>query len=301
MISKFKFGIKSLKTIIKYFDLYGQNVNLYVNKEPKFHSSCSGIASIGIIFLMIYVLTGILTSWMNYERLNVITSSMSWSVSQLLKVNQKQEYELNYNNYDVYFMVRAFLPNGTSLFNDQLKKYVTYSYSYKNVNQQTLQLNYEFCNMQHYDIFLGLDEQTISMDQNITNKNRICINNPVMMGLFPDTKLQIIHQPEIHFTISQCANSTANGNFCASQNEIDKMVQYMNIQATIPTTLYDFQNVNKPQRNFYDFKLIDLDKSMTKNYKNYLIPTLLYTDHGLLNDDYQLEERCSIFYECRYS
>jgi len=284
--------LKNIKGFLKFFDLYGQNANLYIEKKPKFYSTCSGFLSLVIIFLIAYTFSGIINSWINKEKMTVITSSISLTITQLLEKNEKFEYEFDYKNYYIYFVIRAILPNGTSLFNEELAKYVTYNYSYFNADQLTYPLNWEYCKTQYYDIFLGLDEETIKNDANQINDKRICLNDTVTMGLFPDISTQTILEPEVHFSVYQCVNSSSNDNdnICAPQEEIDQMIKFMQVQASIPTTLFNFQNVKNPQTNFYDYKNIDLDKLMIKSYKNYLVPTLLYTDHGLVYENYRLEE-----------
>ena len=66
--------------------------------------------------------------------------------------------------------------------------------------------------------------------------------------------------------------------------------------------MYNFKKTGKPQSNFYDYQTYNLDKSLYKYYQNALIPTLLYTDYGLLYDDYRLMEtnfNPRIFYDPR--
>lgn len=281
--------VKTTRTIFKCFDIYGQNVNLYINKSPKLRSACSGLISLAIIVLISYTLMGVIVSWMNLEKMRVITSELSLSVSQILDQNENYKYELSFTNYNLYFSVRAFLPNGTVLINQQLQNYFSYNFYLIDEKLQNVPLNFEFCKTKNYDIFLGMDEETIQRDQDKTNQNRLCLQNSIILGLFADPKLQVVHQPELHFSLKPCVNSTRNGNTCFSKNEINNMIKYTNIQASIPIAFYDFQNAKNPQKKYYDYKFIDLDEALSKRYKNYLIPTLLYTDHGLINDDYTLE------------
>ena len=84
-------------------------------------------------------------------------------------------------------------------------------------------------------------------------------------------------------------NSTDNKNSCAAQEAIDEMIKYTTVQATVPTTLYDFKNTKKSQKNVYDYRNTKIEKSMVKFYKNQIITTNLYMDDGLLYDDYQLQ------------
>ena len=294
--------VKTTRTLLKYFDIYGQNVNLYINKSPKLRSACSGLISLAIIVMISYTLIGVILSWMNREKMRVITSELSLSISQILDKNENYKYELSYNNYNIYFSVRAFLPNGTTLINQQLRKYFTYNFYLIDEKLQKVPINYEYCKTDNYDIFLGKDKETIKRDQNKTNQNRLCLQNSVILGLFADPKLQVVHQPELHFSIKPCVNSTENRNMCSTQNEIHNIIKYTNIQASIPITFYDFQNAKNPQKNYYDYKFIDLDEALSKSYKNYLIPTLLYTDYGLINDEYRLEGTTfnpDIFYDSK--
>ena len=98
-MNKTRKGPKILKKFLKFFDLYGQNVNLYVDKNQKFYSACSGFFSILIILLLLYIFAGVIISWVNKEKVTVITSSINYGVSQLLGRNQNDEYELNFKNF----------------------------------------------------------------------------------------------------------------------------------------------------------------------------------------------------------
>ena len=282
--------LKAVQNTCKLFDLYGQNVNLFINKKPKFYSTFSGIMSIGVIFIIIYAFQGFISSWVNREKMVVISSSISLGVSELLTSNKTYAYEFDYTNYYVYFIVEAFLPNGTLLRNEALSKYVTYNYTYFSNDFIYEPLQWEYCQVQYQDVFLGLDEDTQNQDKGKINKNRICVRDSFQMGLFPDPVNQRVNQPEFYFSVYPCINSTNNNNSCASAAEQDEMMNYLVVQTSIPTTLYDFRNSQQPQKTFYDYQNIKLDKSLVKEYSNGIIPTLLYTDYGLIYDDYRLIE-----------
>ena len=278
------------RAIFRFFDLYGHKVDLFFDKKSKFYSSCSGILSLVIIFLIFYIFNGIVLSWINKEKMNLIPSAVNLSVIELLAKNQSYEYTFDYENYYFYIVIRGYLNNGRALTNLQLRRHLTFNFSYVNQNHETVLLDYENCKTQHNDIFLGLDQQTIYNDINKTNPNRICLKDPVKMGLFADIKLQTVWQTEIIFTVYQCENSTQNNNSCASLEEINQVIKTTKVQVSVPNTIFDFQNVKKPQKNVYDLKVTNLDQDLVKNYKNMLIPTFLYTDHGILEDDYVLEQ-----------
>ena len=282
-------AVNILQRFFMFFDLYGQNVNLFINKKPKFYSTCSGIISMGVIGIIIFTFVGFINSWLNNEKMTAIPSSFSYSTGEILSKNQNYEYYFNYQNYYIYWFLSAALPNGTFLTTKDFKGYFTYNVTYLDENSIMSTLETEQCQIDQQDIFLGLDEATIEADRGSRAINRICIKDQYKMGLFPDTNISYVFQPEVYFSLYQCVNSTNNNNSCAPQEEIDQIIKYTTVQATVPTTLFDFKNYKKPQKNFYAFYLTKLDKSMLKYYANNMIITSLYIDNGLIYDDYRLK------------
>ena len=286
MQSRKTYGVKILQHIFKFFDLYGQNVNLYINKKPKFYSACSGIISMGVIVIIIFTFIGFIDSWLNNEKMTAIQSSFSYSAMELLSKNQNYEYDFNYKNYYIYWSFWAALPNGTTLVVKDLIKYYTYNVTYLNENYIPSRLETEPCKIDQQDVFLGLDEAIRESDSGKIAINRICIKDNFKMGLFPNKDISFVFEPEMYFSLYQCVNSTNNNNSCAPQEEIDEIIKYTTVQSTIPSTLFDFKNYKKPQKNIYQYHYTKLEKSMLKYYTNYMITTSLYLDNGLINDDY---------------
>ena len=278
---------KILQNFFKFFDLYGQNVNFFINKKPKFYSTCSGIISMGVIAIIIFTFSGFIESWRNNERMSPIPASFSYSAMELLSKNQNYEYDFNYQNYYIYWYISATLPNNTFLTTTDLFMYYTYNVTYIDENSNMKHLETEQCKIDQQDIFLGLDETIIEKEKGEIAINRICIKDNYKMGLFPNKSISFVFQPEIYFSLYQCVNSTRNNNSCAPQEEIDKMIKYTTVQSTIPTTLFDFKNYKMPQKNMYDYHYTKLEKSMLKYYTNYLKTTTLYRDEGLINDEYR--------------
>lgn len=277
----------SIKKYLKFFDLYGQTVNLYIEKSTKFKSQFGGFLSIGILFFISYCIFGVLISWAKNEKITVITSESKYSVNELLRANKNHEYELNYRNFYPYFVIRADLPEGT-IYTQKMMKYFSFDFTYSDTCGQIISLGYEFCRDSYYDTFLEMDKQIIKEDEGKINKNRICLKESVKIGLYVNSTISTLNAPEIHFQIYGCKNSTENQYSCASPEEIDEIIPNVVIQATIPLTLYDFQNTQKPQQNFHDFSYIRLDKLMYKYVQNQLIPTFLFADYGYLYEDYRL-------------
>lgn len=282
-----KSSLIKILQFFKFFDLYGQNVNLFINKRPKFYSTCSGIISMGVIVIVIFTFVGFINSWLNNEKMTAISSSFSYSTGELLSKNQNYEYDFNYQNYYIYWGFYATLPNGTFIITKDYMSYFTYNVTYLNENSIKSRLETEQCHLDKQDIFLGLDKATIEADRGNRAINRICIRDNYKMGLFPDRSIDYVFQPEIYFSLYQCVNSTNNNNSCASQEEIDEIIKYTTVQVSIPISLFDFKNYKKPQKNIYQDQFTKLDKSVLKYYTNYMISTSLYIDDGLINDDYR--------------
>ena len=182
----------------------------------------------------------------------------------------------------------ATLPNGTFLITKDFLSYFNYNVTYLNENSIMSRLETEQCQIDQQDIFLGLDEATIEADRGNRAINRVCIKDKYKMGLFPNRNIAFVFQPEFYFSLYQCVNSTNNNNSCAPQEEIDEIIKYTTVQSTVPSTLFNFKNYQKPQKNFYAYYTAKLDKSMLKSYTNNMIITSLYIDNGVINDDYQL-------------
>lgn len=280
--------VKKLQRSIKLFDLYGQNVNLFINKKPKFYTTLGGLVSICVIFLIAYIFYGFIFSWLNYEKMTLIPSLISNSVNELLAKNQTFEYNFNYQNYYIYWIITAVLPDGTILRTSNLQKYFNYSITYMSKNYVSEEFLTEPCDNGYIDVFLGLDQETINRNVGKKNMNRICIKNSFKMGFYPDQTISTIRNPGFTFNVFQCVNSSSNNNSCAPQNEIDEMIKIAYIQTSLPNTVYDFKNYKKPQKNIYDYHYTFLDKSLIKTYYNYLTITNLFIDDGLFSEDYKI-------------
>ena len=282
-------NLKTLRHICKFFDLYGQNVNLFFDKKPRYYTTCSGLISMAVIVIIIYTFGEFIQSWLNKEKITFIPSTINYSVIELLAKNQNYEYKFNYQNYYIYWVISASLPNGSSFGTNDLKNYFTYKISYLSEFLDEKELIAEPCKADQQDAFLGLDDETINGDVGKIGKDRICIKDGFKMGIFPDNNISTVNVPIFHFIVYQCVNSTNNNNSCAPQEEIDEMIKYAYVQTSLPLTVYDFNDVKKPHKNIYDYRYTNLDKSMCKYYYNLLIPSLLYIDYGLISDDYQLQ------------
>ena len=168
--------------------------------------------SIFVIVLLSSNSIGFIESWINKQKMTLIPSSISYSVTEFLSNNKNFEFEFNYQNYYIYWFISATLPDGTYLTTQELQKYFSYNVTYWTENYLQQEMLTEQCKTDHVDIFLGLDEQTIKNDIGKTSKNRICIKDSFKMGLIPDVNTSTIKTPAFVFSLYQCANSSQNNN-----------------------------------------------------------------------------------------
>ena len=177
----------------------------------------------------------------------------------------------------------------TYLGTKDLNNYFTYYLFHENEYFLSEEIITEPCKTDQIDKFLGMTEDKIEHDRGKIGINRICIRDSFKMGLFPNNSLSTVAAPSIAFLVYPCMNSTSNNNSCAPKEAIYDMIPYTTVQTTIPTTIYDFKNYKKLQKNIYDYHFTKLDHSMLKYYQNQLTTSTLYVDDGLLSDNYRSE------------
>ena len=157
--------IKNFQRFFKLFDLYGQNVNLLINKKPKFNTTFSGVISMGVIAIICFTFTGFITSWLNNEKMTLISSSISYSSLELLSDNQNYEYWFGYKNYAIYWSFYTVLPNGKQIEIPDLHSYFTYNVTYVDEKLNKKELLTEPCKVDQQDIFIGFDQSYLRLIQ----------------------------------------------------------------------------------------------------------------------------------------
>ena len=135
---------------------------------------------------------------------------------------------------------------------------------------------------------MGQDVSDLT-DPNKTSDWTVCVNTAYPMGLYVDEVQMIVNQSVISYTVSKCRNSTENNNFCASEDEINDIMKYVLVQASIPKSVFDFNNPINPRKRTYQYQLYHLDTGLMKYLTGQLSPIFLKTDHGLISDDYSLD------------
>ena len=199
-MSKFHFSFLKICKFLRYFDLYGQSINLFVSKKKKFCTVGSGIISIIIIVLIFEDYKSLISSWLNHENMTLIPSEVSHSITELLAKKESISYQLDYTNYYVFFAMRVGLPDG-SFVQPDLRRYVTSDFSYLNQFGKVVPLKTEACKIKYQDVYLRLNEETIKNDENKTNSHYLCIGDQLELGLYPDMNKKILNMSVLYFSI----------------------------------------------------------------------------------------------------
>lgn len=274
---------------IQFFDIFGFPIQIYLKRKAKFKSTFSGFISLFVFAISIYIFIKQFMAWYNIEISSVISSKENYSNAQLLNDNKTIEYIFDHQNYMVYFSINAFLPDSSMLTYKELDKYLDINYYYSPNDSISYIVESEDCNIRETNEFLDLSYDKKSVPEDARDSLRMCVENPLTMGFVPDLEIPIVNQPILSLKIRTCQNTTENNNSCATMEEIKNIIKYVDIQATIPNTGYDFKNQSFPIRRTYKYEFYKLDLGLTKLITDDINPTFLYKDYGLLNDDYRIE------------
>ena len=280
--------LKALTTL-KNLDFFGAPIQLNYGKRIQFQSYMGALITIIVKGISFYFFIYQMIQWVVMENSTIIYSTENFSVQGLLNDNHSLEYIWDNHNYNIYFVVSTVFPNGSDLSYQELSRYfsINYKYSAEGLNFETIES--EPCNLRNTNEFLGLRYDQESIKENQTNKWRMCIKNPVKMGLLADIIYQQIQMPQIGFQISLCVNATENNYNCAPIEAIEEVMKYIVVQASIPKTNYDFKNKSNPIKRMFKNEYYYLDKNMLKKFRCDVNPTFLYKDMGLFNDVYEFQ------------
>ena len=270
-------------------DLFGHKVDLYINGKRKVKSKVGATFSLLLIGLIFYFFLINWTSWANLENLQTISSAKSLSVTELLLRNESYAYTFDFSNFNVYFVLSATFPNGSQINYEELERYLNQSFIFTDQNNYGQELEFVKCMLKKQRIFLEQDYSDLTQTPNKTSSWSICLGQALPMGLYTDIEQLMINQSVISYYVSKCQNSTENNNFCASEAEIEDIMQYVQVQASIPKTVYDFNNPFKPRIRSYDYQYYHLDLGLMKYITGQLAPVYLETDHGMVYDEYILD------------
>lgn len=276
-------------------DCFGYRVELYFEKKNLIKSKFGATFTLILMVLFLYLLAMNIQTWKKNDSLQTIIPTQSFSVQELLKIGENWNFTFSHQNYYPYFGLTAFFPNGTILNYFELQRYFEQTFFY--INDEGIQQNLttEPCPLSKRDEFLQFSNEIISADINKTSKSTLCIKEDMTMGLFINKQKNLVYKPYFSYGVRFCQNNTENNNFCASQEEIIEMLNYVFVQVYVPESVFDFNNVKKSRKRTYDLQNYGLDYKLLKSYSGLLKPVFLQTDNGFFEENYELD---SIDFNC---
>ena len=282
--------LELLKMIEKLFlnmDMFGHKVDLYINSSTTVKSRFGSIISLAILGICLYSFTQNYLSWFNNQNLQTISSSQSFSVSELLLTNKSFSYSLDYKNYNLYFSVSGTYDNGKTIPNSEIRRFVQESSDYYGRYDDIENLTLENCSDVKKAAFLFQNNEEIQMESKLNYANTTCLafEKEVVMGVFANQSEKMTSTPLISYKISKCQNSSKFNN-CASLEEINKIIPNLRVQISLPKTIYDFKKASDPRKRTYEYSFYGLDLRVLKMFSAKLLPIYLYTDIGVIFDDY---------------
>lgn len=271
-------------------DFYGHKIDLYIGSERYLKSEIGALFSVVILFISVYAMSQNIADLISLQKLTTISSSKTLSVTEVLAKNQSIEFDFDFSNYYIYFSLTANFPNGSRLYAENLTRFFTQNYSFLNKYGVEVPLPFEKCFTRSSNKFLMINAD-LGNKINETSKATYCLkeNTTVQMGFFPDVVGKHVYHTEISYSVKRCENTTANGNKCAPDKEIEAILPYIQVQSSAPRTLFDFNNPQNPRLRTYDYDIYHLDMSISKMSYARLQPVFLNTDRGLIYDSYKLD------------
>ena len=274
---------------IKICDFFGHPVPLLFDSKPLVKSKLSAFISMVIIAVVLYIFIinvstrtyiQTISSTMNYDVLNDIAKG---------KYNGNETYIFDHQNYYMMFSLAVTLPNGTILWHQELEKYFTQKLAYVDYFNNLWPVEYDLCLNRKIKEFLGQD---FDPNDNSTYLNVICVKNETLpMGFLNIPSNQIGYMNTvIYYDVVKCQNSTVNNFSCASNDEIAQIMPYVSVSIGTPNTVYDFNKNSNPKGRNYDYNYYHLDSILYKRAGYQLTPVKLFSDYGLLTEDYVLED-----------
>jgi hypothetical protein len=271
---------------LKSLDSFGVPIQLTFNQNYYYKTYFGALVSVFIKGVAFYFLVTQIISWMNSEYPTIIYSNENYNIQNLLSSNQSYFYNLDNQNYNIYFVVKSEFPNQTLSY-QELSNYFQIEYAYVS-DVDYIQIESEPCNVRtSYEFLMSpYDKEKVPQDQ--TNKFRMCVKNPLKMGIFPDLKRNVVKRPLLSFQIKMCQNKTNFLN-CASKEEIINIMTRTSIQVSLPTTVYDFKNNTNQIKRMFQNEFYYIDANLAKIITSEITPSYLYKDIGIFVDQYTFE------------
>ena len=275
---------KRLEGFLIDIDMYGHRVDIYLDSKSLVKSRLGAFVSVFVLVICFINVYNDSSDWLSGANLQTISSSQSFSTLELMISNSSHSYDFDANNFNIYFVLTAHINDSYLLF-ETLKRYVSQKIIYQDYLGFNHNIDFEKCLFRNKQAFLLQD---FDPKNNQTSPATICLSyNPkLLMGLIPEYNDGRVGIPSITYEISKCRNSSENNFSCASEDEIQDIIPFLTVQISHPKTIFDFKNYQNPRKRSYDTQYYALDYTVQKLYTGTLMPVYLYTDQGILNDDY---------------
>ena len=280
--------INSFGKFFSYLDIYGQKVDLYMDSRSKVRSKFGACVSCLVFIVCIITFFNGINDWFNEVNLQTISSWKNYNIHDLLKANQSYSYDIDYKNFNIYFVLYYNVGKGKNMLFQSLERYFIQKLRYSDKETIIRDIELEPCVKKNLNIFL-LDSYNES-DISRTN-TAVCIKSDTKLSLdlLADVQNGRIITTFLEYSVEKCQNSTANNFSCASEQEIMEMLPGIYIQISLPKSYYDFKDIKNPRKRTYDFQFFKLDANSIKSFEQKFLPIYLYTDKGIINDDYKLD------------
>ena len=247
-----------LNEYYKNIDIFGQKVELYIDKQTVVKSNFGASLTIILFLICSYLLAENFIVWAHTENLQIISSSLEYNIGDLAASEKHyRNYTLDYQNYYIQFSLMSLIPNAPMISLKVLDKYFTQKFVYYEADGSVINLDYDLCSILKQNIFLESSRDPLNSDTSDINSNTLCVKNPFDLGryLYGNT----IIPNSLIYKIFKCQNSTSNNNSCATDEEIMEMIQFISVQIQLPRTFYDFANVKMPRKRTYDTQVYKLE------------------------------------------
>ena len=136
------------------FDLFGHKVDFYINNNRRVKSKIGAILSVMMLALILFLFVMNWTAWMNFQNLQTISTTESFSIMELLTLNESYVYDFNPTNFYLYFSISATFPNGTLYNHGELQRYLTQNFIFQDSNNTNHDLGAENCLFRNQKVFI---------------------------------------------------------------------------------------------------------------------------------------------------
>lgn len=279
---------KAFFSFLPLLDIFGCKVQFLIDCKNSVKTKIGGLFSIFLIVVFLYSFVRNFESWINGEQLRMISKYDSFTIDEIQMKNLSLLYELDYSNYNIYFLLTSKI-GSDRVYNEKLQKYLTFKMIYYDVNSfHPRDIQWEYCSNKKMHEFLNLNE---NLQNDSVNLLRICIKDGqnIKIGYAYDKEEKWVNTTSFQFMIQKCRNSSENNFSCASEKEINDVIKTSGIQISLPKSYYDFNDVRSTRKRSFDNQFYYLDSNIYNSYFFPIVPIYLLIDRGLTNTQYTLD------------